>query len=35
MFEAVQGAVRSIDLPEGVKFGDGLFKEQKAFMAAK
>jgi hypothetical protein len=35
LFEAVQGAARSIDLPDGVKLGDGLFKEQKAFMAAK
>lgn len=35
MFEAIQGAARSLDLPEGVKLGDGLFKQQKAFMAAK
>ena len=35
LFEAVQGAARSIDLPEGVKLGDGLFKAHKPFMAAK
>ena len=35
MFEAVQGAARSLQLPEGMKLGDGLFKPQKAFMAAK
>ena len=34
MFEAVQDAARSIDLPQGVKLGDGLFKKQKAFVAA-
>ena len=35
MFEAVQGAARSLELPKGVKLGDGLFQGQKAFMAAK
>ena len=33
--EAVVGAARSMELPKGVKLGDGLFKSQKAFMAAK
>ena len=35
MFEAVQGAAKLVELPDGVKLGDGLFKGQKAFMAAK
>jgi|SoiMethySBSTD1v2_1073268.scaffolds.fasta_scaffold5392872_1 hypothetical protein len=34
LFEAVKGAARSIELPAGVKLGDGLFKEKKSFMAA-
>lgn len=35
MFETVQGLTRSLELPEGVKLGDGLFKGEKAFLAAK
>lgn len=35
MFEAVQGAVRSLELPKGVALGEGLFKRERAFMAAK
>ena len=33
--EAVVGAARSLELPKGVRLGDGLFKGEKAFMAAK
>jgi len=33
--EAVVGAARSMKLPDGMKLGDGLFKNEKAFMAAK
>jgi hypothetical protein len=32
---AVRDAAGSLALPDGMKLGDGLFKEQKAFMAAK
>ncbi|QIK96124.1 hypothetical protein G7076_06380 [Sphingomonas sp. HDW15A] len=35
MFEAVQGAAKLVELPEGVKLGDELLKSEKAFMAAK
>ena len=34
MLEAVQAAARSLKLPDGMKLGDGLFRDQKAFMAA-
>ena len=33
--EAVVGAARSIELPEGMELGDDLFNAQKPFLAAK
>ena len=33
--QAIVKAARDVQLPQGMKLGDGLFHEQKAFMAAE
>ena len=34
LLDNVQGAARLLELPKGVRLGDGLFKGEKTFMAA-
>ena len=34
MLDSLQGAVRSLELPDGVHLGDGIFQGEKTFMAA-